>query len=744
MLAISLIYLTGLGLCIVAGVAITALLQPQGRWLTTAAPAAGAALIIVLAFALGFLLPGSTTAVLVCVVIAVILAGGVWRRRAGGERVSMREDLRGALAPSRGELLALALGAAAGLLLLTPVFALGFPTTIAVGIADGWSRAVLAEWLIDNPLVDSARAGALERPIGVFSVFPGDLGAGFEYLVAVVSTLTGRRAFQVALPLAAVAAPIALSGWAELQSVITRRRTEAWQAVLLAVAVASPVFVLPFADNYLTQFVSLSLWPFAIAATLAFLRRPSLGSAALGAVGLGAVAGVYPQLAPWFGPPVLLLVLVGAHHVPAALAHRVPPRLRRLAPALAAMAGLGLALLVVAPIELVRAYHSVVLFSGTTTSNPTFPLLQAEQDLGIVLGAVSQFSVGGTPTAELIPVLVLLVGAAAAGVAAAATMAREERRLMITLGAGVGGVTLATYLKYKFGDEYGYGAYKALISGGALLGGLLMLALASPSARSRSGRLAAAGVCTALWVPLTAQLLDQQRNGAQGFRESENALIPALARLPPRDVVLVEGAAPNAASFQLRLTTAYVAATFERRYEGLGSTSSYFTSAGSDAWRPARPWREVVVSDAPSAFPAHRRTLWQRPPYRIQAAPMLDVTPYATGPSWITPPAGSPPSDYVSGPVELIVANRRRQPARAHLDLGLSALRRDRTVLLSSEGDDERRLRLPAKGDDRSVGYVVTVPAGSTAKVTLDPGTPVLGGDGQPEPLLALTRVGVR
>ena len=138
------------------------------------------------------------------------------------------------------------------------------------------------------------------------------------------------------------------------------------------------MFVLPFAENYLTQLVSLSLWPFAIAATISFARRPAVGTALLAAIGLGAVAGVYPQLAPWLGPPALLLVLVVA---------------RGVRPALVALGGLALALVIVAPIVLVRAYHSVVLFSGTLDSNPGFPRLQAEQDLGIVLGGVSQFSV---------------------------------------------------------------------------------------------------------------------------------------------------------------------------------------------------------------------------------------------------------------------------------------------------------------------------------------------------------------
>jgi hypothetical protein len=728
MLATSMIYLLGLGLCFVAGVAITALVQPQGRWLTPATPAAGAAVIIVLAFALGFLLPGSTAAVLVCVAIVLLLALGLWRRLARSERGPLREELRGAFALSPGEWLVLVLGGVAGMLLLLPVFSLGFPTTIASDIADGWARSVLSEWLIDNPLIDSSTAAAIDRPIGSYSVMPHELGAGYEYLIAVVSTLTGRRTYQVALPVAALAAPIALSGWAALQAVITQRRTQAWQAAVLATAVVSPVFVLPFVENYLTQLVSISLWPFAMAATVA-------------------------------------LVLVGARHVPAAIARRVPSRLRCVAPALVAMVSLALALLVIAPVELVRGYEGVVLFSGLVASNQGFPLFQSEQDLAIVLGGASQFSFApfgvGLVNSQLLPMLAMLLGAVAVGGASVVTMARRERSLVLTLGAAVGAVTLVTYLKYKFGNDYGYGygygygAYKALISGGALLAGLLMVALSSPSARWRAGRLAAAGICLAIWVPVTAQMLQRQRDGAQGFRESANALIAALEALPAKDVVLVEGSAENPLSFQLRMTTGYVAAAFERRrFDGLGSTFSYYTGGGAKPWRPMRPWRYVVASDAPSAFPAHRRTVWERPPYRIQAAGVLDVTPFAIAPSppigngsaasryWMTPPPGSPPSDYVAGHVELIVANRGAQQVVARLKLRLSALNGGRTVVIASDGNPMQRLRLRAKAK-RNVTYRVIVPARGTARVTLDPGKPVIGGDGRLTPLVALTRVGV-
>ena len=119
--------------------------------------------------------------------------------------------------------------------------------------------------------------------------------------------------------MAALAGPIALSGWALVQGVITERRTEMWQALVLAVATVTPVFVLPFADNYLTQFVSIALWPFAMASLYAFVQRPTLGTVAVAAIALGAVAGTHPPLAPWFGPPALLLLLIGARRRPAVI-----------------------------------------------------------------------------------------------------------------------------------------------------------------------------------------------------------------------------------------------------------------------------------------------------------------------------------------------------------------------------------------------------------------------------------------
>jgi hypothetical protein len=725
MLATILIYLSGLVLCTAAGVAIIALAMPQARWLTPATPAAGAAALIVLAYLFGFLLPGRTASVLVLAALGVLLALALWLRRAA----------LASLLPTLGEALVLGLGGASGLLVLAPVLSIGFPTTIAAGIADGWARSVLSEWLLDHPLIDSATALPAARPIGSYSSLPHELGAGYEYLIDLVSTVTGRPTYQAALAVAALAAPLFVSGLAGLQSVITSQRTAAWQAPLLAAATLSPVFVLPFVENYLTQFTSVALWPFAMAATAAFVARPTLGGAIVGAIGLGAVAGVYPPLAPWFAPAALVLLLVGARKTPAAIA--------------VALAGLALALVLIAPIELARAYESVVLFSGQVSSNLAFPLFQAEQDLGIVLGGASQFTLAqGQTTSEVVSVLVLLLGATAVAVASVFTMARGERRAVLALGGTVGAITLILYWKYKHGDDYGYGTYKALLSGGALLGGLLMLSLASPSARWLPLRLVAAGVCVAVWVPVTANALQHQRYGGQGFRESDNALIAELKSLPRRDVVLVEGAADNSTSFQLRMTTSYATVAFDRRVDGLGSTFSYLSGGGAAAWRPSRPWDWVVSAGDSSVFPDHRRTVWERPPYRVQKAPPVDATPYALSPPpelhaaprstfWMAPPPGIH-ADYIAGPVEIIVANRQAQPVTATLGMTLSSTQRRGRITFGGGDGGQRRVKLSQTPE--LVRYRVPVPARGTARVTLDPGPPELRGDGTLTPLAVLTR----
>ena len=100
-----------------------------------------------------------------------------------------------------------------------------------------------------------------------------------------------------------------------------------------------------------------------------------------------------------------------------------------------------------------------------------------------MLGGVSQFTLaGGSTTWLLVPSVVLLLAAYGVGTATLVTLPSRARRPLLALALAVGGTTVALYAKYKFGDDYGYGAYKALVSGGALLAGLLTVTLAGEGA----------------------------------------------------------------------------------------------------------------------------------------------------------------------------------------------------------------------------------------------------------------------
>ena len=112
--------------------------------------------------------------------------------------------------------------------------------------------------------------------------------------------MSGRK---TAIPVAAFAAPIFVGGWGALYEAATERHPGWTEAAVLSLASLAPTFVLPLADNYLTQFLSLALWPFAVAATLLYARDPTGKTLLPAALGIGAIAAYIRRCCPsWHQP----------------------------------------------------------------------------------------------------------------------------------------------------------------------------------------------------------------------------------------------------------------------------------------------------------------------------------------------------------------------------------------------------------------------------------------------------------
>jgi hypothetical protein len=244
-----------------------------------------------------------------------------------------------------------------------------------------------------------------------------------------------------------------------------------------------------------------------------------------------------------------------------------------------------------------------------------------------------------------------------------------------------------------------------------------VLALVMGSAGRAGGvRLLALGVCAALWIPGSTELLQASSEGGPGFRAADVQMGRALADLPSGSTVLVEGPSPDSRSFQLRMMAAYFAPKAAGvRAIGLGSTSSYITSGAGPEWRPAAPWTHVLAT-RPEPVASGRREVWSNAVYALRSAPPLDVTTY--GAAWHPPEQeGRTTFAWTSGAAEIVVSNRG--PARTvllRMRAGSNAVPR---VLTLSAGAEAHRVRLPGWARV-PVEMRLRVGADSATPVTLD------------------------
>jgi hypothetical protein len=736
------IYLVALVVCLVTGIAVQALIFPSGRWVSACTLPLGACTAMALLYPLGYGLT-TTAAAPIYAALVLLTLGTCVIVRLRRTNAGWRSGLRASLVPTWTDGLTIVTGLVVGILLLLPVLRAGFPTTISIGNNDGWGYATLVDWLVHHPFPRQVPPD-IAHPLTFvpFSQERDSFGVGFERIAALVTVLLRRASFETVLPVAALAPPIAVCGWTTLWRAVGGR-AQAAAIALVGLGVLSPLFVLPFADNYLTQFFSIGLWPFAIASFLRFAATPRTPRLVVAALGTAGIVGVYPALLPW-----LLAGLVAVAAMSGWRAADVSGLRRRgLGTALhggGLLLALAVAVTVLAPLQVQRAVHNLS-FVGGKSGNPGFPRFDVQAYGASLTGAVGPYSfLGGAPIAWSAAAAALVSGAAIAlafaGPYRGGGKIRRSRRELALIVALPIALTAAVVLNYVYRDPYGYGALKGLITGGAILAGFVVCLLLLPARLPALG-FGLLGAVLGIWALASGSELQSMFNGRTGFRADDVALGRELRHLPPRAVVLVEGAAEDGSSFQLRMVASYMGGAYAHRdLEGLGSTASYLTPGGLATWRPRTPW-SYVVQATPTPFGSGRSLLWRDPSYSVSAAPRLDATPYGHG--WYpTEQQGTASLAWTSGPVELVLSNRASRARRAILGMSLGTNGVARRVSLSWPGGASRTVVSPGRGVQ--IRTPVTVPAGSTLPVTLTPSpgaSPAPPGDPR---LLAISVSGVR
>ncbi len=744
MLSVLGIYLAGLALCLLTGVVVGGLLRPRGRWVGVETLPLGLCALIALLYPLGAALPGDRASP---IALGIVVAGGgvaLWRVRRDQAEGSLSGALRRALRPTRAEGVVLGGGTLVGALILIPTMAQGFATTIATTNYDGWAYATLVDWLTDHPFPrEVANLGAADPLTLVPSTtMDRSFSFGFEHFAALLATLLGRDGFEVVNAAAAVCLAAGVGGWAML-ALGLRSRLEPSEAALVALAAATPLAALPFAENFTTQFVSICLWPFAVGAFVRFAREPAWRELLVAGLATAGVVGVYPAMGPWLALPVVAIAILA------------PPQprweaggLRRVSgPSIAARAGraallvavLCVAVAVLAPIQVSRVFGNLRVLDSTPITGVFIDFFSAADYASFFLGAASASSI--VPAAPLAwSVLAALILLAVVNALACAPWRRPERSELVRI-AVTGGALLTTgaaVLRYHWIEEHPYQVYKALILGGGVLAGLAVIGLLpSGGPRARGARVLALGCMVAIWIPVTSQTLQASDEGATGFRAADVEMGHAIDALPPGSTILAEGAAHDERASQFRMMAAYFTGRAPGlKAVGLGSTTSFLSSGGLPEWRPAMPWTHVLTT-RPQPVASPRTPVWTNGVYTLEAAPALDVTTY--GLAWYPPEDdGRAVFAWTSGAAELVVANRDAAARRARLHMEVGSYGRARTLVLSAGGRTVER-RVAAAGVT-PVSMDLELPPASATTVTLD-ARPGAAPAPPPDPRMLMLRV---
>lgn len=717
MTAVLSILFLGILLCVAAGVAVRGLLTPAGRWTGLETLPMGLCTLMALAYPIGFAVRATVTAPIVVLVLIAGLGGAVVRR-ARARRTAGDEGLglAAALRPELPDAVVGAAGVLLGILLLIPTLRQGFPTTIAATNNDGWGYAGMVDWLKEHPFPRAVQPDIAEPMTLVpWNQDINHFAIGFEHVAALLASLLGRDGYEVVNATSALGIVVAVTGWAMLLRRL-RGGLDVTAGLLTTVAVTSPLVLLPFVENYVTQFVSICIWPFALAAFIAAMDRPAAATFAVAGLASAGLIGTYPAMVPWLVPPLIAAAVVvgGGGWADTRWASRISGRVPG---AVAGLLCLTVATAILAPIQFVRAIRNL-LFLDSVYVGALADFFTNDAYTALAFGATSPLALfprgplGWPVTAAVI----LLAGVYALALAPAWRRGRR-RWAVLALAGGLLLTTLAVVVQYRVRGEYPYQVYKGLISGGALLAGVAVIGLLMPSTeRARTPRIVALGLLAALWIPSSASLLQASSENTTGFRAAEVQLDRELERLPEGTTLLVEGAAPDARSFQLRMMAAYFAGQDDDlAVEGLGSTGSYLTPGGLPEWRPDEPWTEVL-STGPQPVTTPREQLWTNGAYTLARAPGPDASTYGLG--WYPPePAEGGVLVWTSAPAEILVSNPDDRPARVRLGLTVGSYAVPRTLTLVA-GPQRLTRRLPADAPER-VTMPLEIPAEDVLSVQI-------------------------
>lgn len=721
------IYSVAVVLLALVGTAAHSAIWPDRSPLSTEALPLGASALILLLYLAAYPVP-VPTAVYVLIPVAVgVLVWWAWRRRHGGGEVAP-------LLPDLADIVVLVFGLGVGVTVLIPLLQLGFPSTIGATIADGWGYVSFITWFRDHGLGDM-RLSDPEHPL--VPLLDGNLkagfGVGFEMLATAVLAITGRAPFEMVNAVTAVAFPIAVVGWVSLWRA-AQDATDRWAALPVAAIAASPLMMMPFAENQAQHLLGLALMPYALASAMRFGRASDRRSLLVAAISSGGVIGVYASLLPWLALGVAVAVVAGRLSTP-----DDRPRARRWRDAGLSLGALALSVVVVAPLAVRQAVRFIGTFGGGTDA-VRVPPLEAGDTLALGTGAAVRRAFSGhqvTSWSTMAGIVVVVVALALSLAVLVARRHSPSTRRVAWVMAAIIGATVVVLGNFSLRHGSDYGVWKAAISGGALVSGVMVVALVPAHARARLAavRIGAVGACMAVWLGTSATLLEGSGDtGTQGFRAADVEMGRALDRLPEGSTLLV-GGIDGPTSFRLRMEAAYFGTEAGLRMEGLATTATYFAGRSPADWQPDRPWRWVLTSGTLLEDSA-RRGVWSNEVYLLAEAPEIDVTAY--GPAWYYPETiGSLTGAWAYGGVKLIVSNRSSRPRRATLSLKAASYGIPRTATLTGGGRTSAGTRVSADaGRPTTLSTTLDLPADSVVPVMLEasPG-PSPGPPGDPRVL---------